>query len=46
LAEERENLLEELYKKDQIINNLTNDIENMKEHKKNSEELRMRVILK
>lgn len=43
LAEERESLLEELYKKDQLINNLSNEVEQMNDYKKDSEEFRIRV---
>lgn len=43
LADEKENLLEELYKKDQLINSLTNELEQMNDYKKDSEEFRIRV---
>ena len=43
LVDEKENLLEELYKKDQLINNLGNELEQINDYKKDSEEFRIRV---
>ena len=43
LVDEKENLLEELYKKDQLINSLSNELEQINDYKKDSEEFRIRV---